>query len=354
MGLSNNKKINMLVKYKKKNEENINNKRYFMRKKKVPSNKPRSEIITDNVFLYLKEKGKKQKDLAEACFTQESEISKWKSYKNKISLDDLDKIVDFLGVGMEDLYYSQEEKDRCIPELRKKLNDNLPLTQRLAEIHIGAPTYKIHYRVILSTFILLPLLYLFMRVFDTDKGYNLLISCLLPLIFLIALKLNEQKETFVVNYLSDVFYKIENPKNQYYIYDLISRIVSLIISLVNGSMIVLLYMKNEPGPKIMILFIFILFYLIVSIYRLICLKKKYKNEVFYWEMTSYWDKLKSYLYIAVIFNICIFIDINIFIIILTVIELVSKGIEYILGSIKNNEYKVILMDENKQIIELTK
>ena len=81
-----------------------------MKIKKVPSSKPRSEIVVDNIFMFLEKKHLKQKDLAEVCLVNASDVSKWKNYKTKINMDDLEKIADFLQVSIDDLFYTEEEK----------------------------------------------------------------------------------------------------------------------------------------------------------------------------------------------------------------------------------------------------
>jgi len=79
-----------------------------MKIKKIPSSKPRSEIVVDNIFMFLEKKHLKQKDLAEVCLVNASDVSKWKSYKTKINMDDLEKIANFLQVSIDDLFYTED------------------------------------------------------------------------------------------------------------------------------------------------------------------------------------------------------------------------------------------------------
>ena len=136
-----------------------------MRDKKIPSTKLRSEIIADNIFMYLEKNQLKQKDLAEACIVSPSDVSKWKNYKSKVNIDDLEKIALFLKVTVKDLYYSEEEKKRGIPELSDKVDPSTVLTQRLAHLSVGAPTKKVHLPIILMNLFLMLMLYLFINIF---------------------------------------------------------------------------------------------------------------------------------------------------------------------------------------------
>ena len=159
-----------------------------MRYKKIPSTKLRSEIVVDNIFECLAKKNLKQKDLAEVCSVSPSDVSKWKSYTTKINMDDLDKIADFLSVTIEDLFYSKEEKERGIPQLKGKVDPTTILAQRLIHISVGAPNENCESGLLFINFVIVFIIFVFMRIFDINLIYNFAFAILYVILMIIFRK----------------------------------------------------------------------------------------------------------------------------------------------------------------------
>lgn len=327
-----------------------------MRDKKIPSTKLRSEIIADNIFKYLEKNQLKQKDLAEACIVSPSDVSKWKNYKSKVNIDDLEKIALFLKVTVKDLYYSEEEKKRGIPELSDKVDPSTVLTQRLAHLSVGAPTKKVHLPIILMNLFLMLMLFLFINIFKNKDGYNLLISLIYILIINLVIKFSFHEVTYIVNYMSDVFFKIKDNKNQYFISDIIIKTLSIVYSVVMFFVICYVFILNVTIINFLVFFA-VITYMFFSFGNLIRLKKKYKDEVYSWEFDSYRSSFNSFTISSVILVIFVYMCIehsySYVFIIFAGIDFFLRMIEYILTSMKCSEYKIAMIDENKKISYLS-
>ena len=70
--------------------------------------------IVDNIERYISEKNIKKKDFCEKICISQSTFSKWKSETNNISLDYLDKTISVLDINSNDLFYSDEEKEKIV------------------------------------------------------------------------------------------------------------------------------------------------------------------------------------------------------------------------------------------------
>jgi len=328
-----------------------------MKIKKIPSSKPRSEIVVDNIFMFLEKKHLKQKDLAEVCLVNASDVSKWKSYKTKINMDDLEKIANFLQVSIDDLFYTEEEKKRCVPELKGKIDPSSILAQRLVSIKIGVANIKVHIPIIAIIIFSLVILGIMLKFFENLDEYNLLYMCLYILIMFFFDKLATQKETFVVNYMSDVFFMIENKKNQFFIYELIGKIICLLYAVgISGFLFYILV--DSYSDFVLSLFIPVAIYLLLSINEFTYLRKNYKEEIYDFEYQAYY---KSY-HVLIFSGLILLIFVIAFsegyspgfFIVFSILDFISRIIQFSLCSIKSAEYKIVMIDENKNISYLVK
>ena len=322
-----------------------------MKIKKVPSSKPRSEIVVDNIFMFLEKKHLKQKDLAEVCLVNASDVSKWKNYKTKINMDDLEKIADFLQVPIDDLFYTEEEKKRCVPELKGKVDPSTVLTQRLVKVIMGAANQKTHVTLLIYIFTFLLGLFFCIAYLDIGK-FNIFLLIALIIGIICVLSQETKEETFVLNYMSDLFYKIENPNNQFFVYELVTKIISSICVL--PFTIFFIYILVDSYNSVALSMAIIIFiYLIMLVLNFICTRKTYKEEVYHWEFDLYYLRLYALFFSGIIFTIFLYITIFDYLpwqfITLSSIDLVARIIEYILCSIKSAEYKIAMIDENKVI-----
>lgn len=328
-----------------------------MKIKKVPSSKPRSEIVVDNIFMFLEKKHLKQKDLAEVCLVNASDVSKWKNYKTKINMDDLEKIADFLQVSIDDLFYTEEEIKRGIPELKGKVDPSSILAQRLVSIKMSVANIKIHIPIIAILILALFVFSIMLYLFDNQNEYNFVYMILYILAMFFMVKPITQKETFVVNYLSDVFFMIENKKNQFFLYELIGKIINLIYA-VGLSGFIFYILVDSYSDYLLSIFIPVAVYLILSINEFTYLRKNYKEEIYDFEYQSYYKSYHILIFSGLI--LLIFVASSIkgywagFFIIFAIIDFISRIIQFSMCSIKSAEYKIVMIDENKKISYLVK
>lgn len=324
-----------------------------MKEKKILSTKPRSEIIADNIFYYLDKKNIKQKDLADECLVNSSDVSKWKKYKTKVNIDDLEKIASFLGVSVKDLYYSAEEKRNKIPELSDKVDPSTILAQRLVSINIGPQNEKSFLYTPFIILLLFGFVFLYSYLYYDSFEIISLLGIIISIISIYIINyIDTRQETFVLNYMSDACYKIENKKNQYYVLDLVIKILTVLYSTALTLQIGY-YLFTAYDGFLLSLFIPLCIYFIVTIINLCGIRRNYKEEIYDHEFNFFKIRLFSLLMSSVLLFISIFFIIFYFELIIfsiiTIFNFVLEIIQYIIGGIKSNEYEMAVIDENKKV-----
>ncbi len=119
---------------------------------KKEEEKDRMKIIHGNFFYYLEDRGITQKKYASEKHMDKSILSRWKNNTGKMSSEQLFEAAEFLGVTVNDLCYSLEEKKK-IEVLKDKKYDPI-LAQQQIKIKLLKREFQKPIRVFGSTLFL--------------------------------------------------------------------------------------------------------------------------------------------------------------------------------------------------------
>lgn len=303
-------------------------------------NKSRGEIVTKNFFKYLSKKGISQKKYAEDNGIDESTISKWKSMKNYMNLEQVYQAAKYFRITVNELYYTKEELDRILPVGFDAETEETIYAKRVAFIEDGLAVRGLHTGVILTALSISLILFIVTYLSIHLNKLYLLIPIILCFLMLIVSKFSTVKKGFVLNIYSDVFYNIENDKNQYYKFNIIIRMVCIL-----SSLYYLFYFgKRIQDGYCTIMFIISLISLISSIINMFKLQKALKKEVYYLELNNYWFSMFHMCGAFILVIECISLSKllpNIWIlIIVSIVDLIIRITDFCIVSKKYSEYKV--------------
>lgn len=314
--------------------------------------------IVDNIERYIKEKNITKKDYCNKINISPSSFSKWKSEVNNITMDSFDKTVDLLGVNSNDLFYSDEEKEKIVLLSNKEKYSKIK-TQKIINIKRALPFLNLHMYTILITLFISIVYLVISLVYLKESEFTLLISLLIFLLIFIIFKDVERKEEYIVNYLDDVYYKIENCNNQYRKMCIILKIVSFISMFINCFFIIPLIEVSINENYIFMYFSITLLYFIFSLIYTFKTPKKLKEEIYDHETYIYRNSLliMIFSFVEIIIFISVSIQINnlsVFGLIILLVDLISRIFNYIFISKKFAEYEMVISDESGNITKLNK
>ena len=312
--------------------------------------------IVDNIERYIREKNIKKKDFCEKICISQSTFSKWKSETNNISLDYLDKTISVLDINSNDLFYSDEEKEKIVILSEKEKYSKIK-TQKIINIKKTLPFLNLHiYTIPITLFISIVYLAISL-VYLKESEFTLLISLLIFVFVWFIVGKVERKEEYIVNYLDDVYYKIEKCANQYRKKCITAKIISCIFTFINCFLIIPFIKVEKNENYFYLYFLFILLYFILSLIYTFYTPKQLKEEIYDHETSIYKNAFSFMIFSFVIIIIFISssIQINNFSIlgfVLLLVDLISRILNYIFVSKKFAEYKMVISDENGDIKKL--
>ena len=331
-----------------------------MKDKKIPSNISRNEIIAKNFFTYLNKAKITQKKYCQDNHLEPSTLSKWKKGSINMNSDNIYQAADYFKITINDLYYTEYEKKK-ISVLSDIIDYDSIQTQKLIRIKQGLPVIKLHFSV---TFILLLLAIIFFLI----DGQLIKIknsACLLFFLFVILIatlfivKLTTVKHTLIINYLEDIFYKIERPDNQYRKTNIIIKSIDICLLIIYIFLLIIDSKSDINNDYFMFYWLFLSVYILFNLSFYIYTPKKFKKEIYDFEMNHYWIAFFTFVTSLIIASTCLILifivhKLKWYMIIVPIIDVISKAIVYIFVSKKFGEYNLVIMEKNNNVRKLFK
>lgn len=167
------------------------------------------------------------------------------------------------------------------------------------------------------------------------------------------------KKTFIVDYLDDIYYKIDDSKNQYYAINLILHLISLFSAIIS---IVLLFQKNsfvDRNLETMTIFLLLgmILYMVANFFTLLTQQRYFKTEIYDNEISPHTSSMVNVFmaFLSLAIGICFlyqyFNDYWYVIMPLLATTIFSTG-EYLLTTKKYSEYRMVFKEHNNEIKDL--
>lgn len=167
------------------------------------------------------------------------------------------------------------------------------------------------------------------------------------------------KKTYIVDYLDDIYYKIDKPKNQYFIINLILHIVSLLSVITSFVLFIKKVYPNEENLVTMMIFLLLgmAVYAIVNFFTLFTHQLNLKEEIYDNEIMPHTSSMVN-LYMSLLLlaiGICFlyqYFDDYWYVVVFLLISSILSLIKYLLLSKKYSEYKLVHNEYDKEIQKL--
>ncbi len=250
--------------------------------KKEISKLSRSEVIHNNFFRELEKRKITNAKYARDNNLDKTILSKWKKMTTTMSIEQVHQAASYFNITTNDLYYSLAEKKR-IQLLSSNPDYNIIKAQQTIEIKMYTTQFKYPFdiiKIILFAFVLTTTIALFL---SKSSGFWLFVLLVIPLVGYQFYKTEFGiTKTFIVNYLDDIYYKMEKPQNQYFITNLLLHFFSFF--LVVSSFVLLVYKDTPSDKNLETMMIFLLLsiaaYGIVIIFTFLVNQPALKEEIY--------------------------------------------------------------------------
>lgn len=327
--------------------------------KKEISSLSRSEIIHNNFFKELKKRNITNVKYAKDNNLDKTTLSKWKNMITTMSIEQVHQAASYLHITVNDLYYSQTEKKKI-----HVLSINPEYTPIRAKQTVEIKMYEEHFKhpfnllqLILFVFILFTAIVFFA---SKASGFWMFLLLFIPISGYQYYKEEfDSKKTFIVDYLDDIYYKIDKPKNQYFVINMILHLLAMISLII--SFVLLLQRKFPTDSNLETMIIFLLLgmgvYAIVNFFTLFTHQLNFKVEIYDNEIMSHSSSMMN-LYMSLLllavgtcFLYQYFADywyVTIFLLVTAIFSM----IEYLLLTKKYSEYKLVFKEQDKEEVIL--
>lgn len=328
-----------------------------MFKKKIKMELPhrtRIEVIHSNFFNLLKKNKISQKKYSEDNNVPESTISKWKSCASNMNEEHIIQAANYFNVSVNALYYTEQE----LKELNVSNDSNYDPIMAQQQIVLETIEDKVdNYKGFLFINLFISLIAMF-GVYYLVLEYGEALILLLLIIPLFAIYVYKTvlvyKKTFIINYVDNIYYKIEDTNNKYFVWLIISYVIQIILSF--NILCCYLYYGPRSNHDLLVIinFIFNTVYILVLIYSLFTVKKKMKETIYEHEIESYNCSLIS----SVFCFLFVFSSIPMFflfyfshwplisLLILPILAIVNVS----LLAKKHSEYELVIFDQKENIV----
>ncbi|MEG1222296.1 MAG: hypothetical protein RSD69_01165 [Bacilli bacterium] len=327
--------------------------------KKELSTLSRSEIIHNNFFNELKKQGITNAQYAKDNNLDKTVLSKWKNMTTIMSTEQVYQAAEYLHITVNNLFYSTAEKKEIM--VLNNDSDYIPIkAQQTVEIKMYEESFKHPFDLlglILFVFVLFTSISFFA---SKSSGFWMFLLIGIPMGGYTYYK--EQfghKQTYIVDYLDDIYYKIDKPKNQYFIINLILHIVSLLSVITSFVFLLQRVYPTEDNLVTMIIFLLLgmAVYAIVNFFTLFTHQLYLKEEIYDNEIMPHTSSMVN-LYISLLLlaiGICFLYQYFVYYWYVVAFLFLSSGfslIKYLLLSKKYSEYKLVYKEHDKEIQEL--
>lgn len=188
------------------------------KEKKFIETRSRQQIISDNIEIFIDSRNLKRTDFQEKMgLTKQDYYKKKELNGSSYSVDDIVTAAKILNVTTNDLIYNDEEKI-ALEVITSKKYDPIMAQQELTIQFLNSCFEKpstIIYKIVFINLILSIAIYFIAK-------YSILFTlAFFPIIILIFFFIKHTigyKQTFIINYLDDIYYKIKNVNNNKYFF----------------------------------------------------------------------------------------------------------------------------------------
>lgn len=277
-----------------------------MKRKEI--SKTRQEIIHHNFEKYLKLRKMTQKSYAEKANVGKSTVSKWiTNTGSNMSAEDIYQASLIFQINISDLYLTDIEKGQS--RLIKQDDYKKIVAQKSKIIIMFAPTLRNYNVTLFSVSLIVLILSVIVQGFKLfETPYILLFS--LPIVaFNLINKTNKINETFIINYIDEIYYRANEEQSLFYI---LRKIYALIPIL---SIILFIYTINKydhlTNENLFVFYVLtILIFFFVSLFAYFGSRNKNVKEVYDYEIQELSSKVLTILVFLVIVSINFILIIN--------------------------------------------
>lgn len=315
----------------------------------------RSEIIHANFFKELKKRNISNSKYAKDNNLDKSVLSKWKNMTTTMSSEQVYQAAKYFQITVNDLYYSLIEKKE-IQLLAIALEYEPIKAKQTIEIKLYTQKLKHPVDVISLTIFIFSLVTLTLYFLCRMSSLWVSLIIAIPVFGFQTFKYDFSfTKTFIVDYLDDIYYKIDKSKNQYFLINIILHLFSLGFTILT---FILLFNKDLLEEKnlrtVMVFFmITIAIYLLVNLYTFIAHHRKIKEEIYDNEIFPYCCFLANF-YASLLplsISVCFlyqYFNAFWYICLILLVNSILAFIEFLLISRKYSEYRIVYKEHNKE------
>ncbi|NLN80774.1 MAG: hypothetical protein GX132_05255 [Erysipelotrichia bacterium] len=276
-----------------------------------------------------------------------------------MSTEQVHQAAEYFKITANDLYYSLAEKKK-IHILASNPEYNVIKASQPIETKIYTTQFENPFTlliIILLAFVLTTIIAFFL---SKASGFWLFILFVIPITGYQLYKTEfGVTKTFIVNYLDDIYYKIEKPKNQYFVANLMLHFC--VLSLVISSFILLVF-KETPIDKntetmLAFLLLSIVTYVVIILFTFLTHQTSIKEEIYDNEILPHTFSMVNF-YMSLLplsIGICV-LHSNFkqywYIVLILLFASLFSLVEYLLTTKKYSEYKLVYKEDDKEEIEL--
>lgn len=253
--------------------------------------RPREQIISDNFFRLLSERKISAKDYAKAVHIDPSTVSKWKSGKVSMTLDQIEIARKFFDVSIESLYETKEEKEA--DSLKKDPSYDPIMAQKtitLKDLRFISRTsgkmFTAFYLIGLGLAFIGASLAIFW-----NQYFIIMVFVSFPIADLIQNLIGGRPNTYVVNWMDDVYYQMDNIKNDYFIPMLVANALGVGFNVWAFHQTVQTILPGVSNTATNVSYYLVAFSTleetIITAFCLFTVKPKYKQKIYPDELTNY-------------------------------------------------------------------
>lgn len=322
---------------------------------KNKDNRTRQKIIIDNIENYFIEKNISRSDYCKALFIQSSTFSKWKNEDSKFTIEYFEKTINFFSITAYDLFYSDKEKENI--SILSTNNYTSVKTQKVVNIHKSIQFKGYHKNILLIILIFSLIIFAVSFAFLKNSINSLFIPLIIVILIPILISKMKVKEEYIVGYLDDIFYKIDNPINQFRVKIIWTKVCSIIVVLISFIKIIMSNFNIEFGNYLLFFSLIVIINLILSLINIFLPIKVLKKEIYDHEVLLFNNSI-----FILVFSVAVLIsyillsiqlkEFSIMYFLLLIGDLLCKICYFVFISKKFSEYKIVISDEYNNIKEL--
>lgn len=258
--------------------------------KKENSTKSTHEIVVENFFIFLHESGKTMKEYAIDNNIDRTTLSKWRSGVTSMTVDQIKMAAKYFGKTVNDFYYTKEEKKHL--EVLTDKNYHPVMAQQSLVIKDYTEMFHSPLRALMEQIYLLVCVMIISAIVAFYVPWGIFLCLIYPLYAYYYFYFGKyaKKRTFIVNYLDDIFYKLEESQNNSYKPSIVLVCVAslILVALSINQYVMAQRYDGNVQVYLYILFGFSIFYIFLQVSLFSEWKINLKAEIYDNEIISYY------------------------------------------------------------------